>query len=85
MTNAGIGCWKRYATTRARVVARGQRDVIQERHFQFVLDVYRGAEPGLRGFDQIEQLRVLRLEQENVRAALAWACRRTDARWVRSS
>jgi predicted ATPase/DNA-binding winged helix-turn-helix (wHTH) protein len=57
---------------RERSVERGGLDRSRQRHFEFVLDAYRHAERVLRGPQQIRQLRLLDLEQENVRAALAW-------------
>jgi hypothetical protein len=58
---------------RERSVAHGGYQGGQRRHFEFVFDAFRDSEPVLRGPQQDRQLRLLRREQENVRAALTWS------------
>src|SRR5205085_247642 len=48
-------------------------DRLRNRHFEFFFNEFRGAMPILRGHGQVACLRRLRIEQENVRAALEWA------------
>ena len=56
-----------------RLVQAGAADRLRERHFEFFFDEFRGALIILRGAGQVRCLRRLRIEQENVRAALEWA------------
>ena len=58
---------------RERLVQAGAADRLRERHFEFFFNEFRGARPILRGHGQLALLRRLRIEQENVRAALDWA------------
>ena len=58
---------------RERLVQAGAADRLRERHFEFFFNEFRGALPILRHHDQLACLRRLRIEQENVRAALEWA------------
>ena len=58
---------------RERLVQAGAADRLRERHFEFFFNEFRGALPILRHHDQLPCLRRLRIEQENVRAALEWA------------
>jgi predicted ATPase/DNA-binding winged helix-turn-helix (wHTH) protein len=64
--------------TRERAAEHAGLDGSRQRHFEFVLDAYRFAEPVLRGPHQVAHLRLLRLEQENLRAALAWGLSSPD-------
>ena len=58
---------------RERLVQAGAADRLRERHFEFFFDEFRGALPILRHHHQLPWLRRLRIEQENIRAALEWA------------
>src|SRR5712692_3774729 len=58
---------------RERIVQAGAADRLRERHFEFFYNEFRGALPILRHHHQLACLRRLRIEQENVRAALEWA------------
>src|ERR1700687_1757051 len=58
---------------RERLVQAGAADRLRERHFEFFYNEFRGALPILRHHHQLPCLRRLRIEQENVRAALEWA------------
>src|SRR6266853_377354 len=58
---------------RERLIQAGAADRLRERHFEFFFNEFRGALPILRGHGQVPCLRRLRMEQENVRAALEWA------------
>jgi len=58
---------------RERLVQAGAVDRLRERHFEFFYNEFRGALPVLRHHHQLACLRRLRIEQENVRAALEWA------------
>ena len=58
---------------RERLVQAGAADRLRERHFEFFFNEFRGALPILRHHGQLPCLRRLRIEQENVRAALEWA------------
>jgi predicted ATPase len=58
---------------RDRLVQAGAADRLRERHFEFFFNEFRGALPILRHHGQLPCLRRLRIEQENVRAALEWA------------
>jgi non-specific serine/threonine protein kinase len=58
---------------RERLVQAGAADRLLERHFEFFFDQFQGAHPILRGHGQVPLLRRLRMEQENVRAALEWS------------
>jgi non-specific serine/threonine protein kinase len=60
-----------------RLLQAGTADRLRERHFEFFFNEFRGARPILRGHGQLPLLRRLRVEQENVRAALEWAFRST--------
>jgi non-specific serine/threonine protein kinase len=62
---------RQYASV--RLVRAGDDDRLCERHFDFFFQEYRGARLILSGHGQLALLRRLRLEQENVRAALDWA------------
>jgi len=56
-----------------RLVVAGAADRLRERHFEFFFDEFRGVLPILSHHGQLACLRRLRIEQENVRAALEWA------------
>ena len=58
---------------RERLVQAGAANRLRERHFEFFFNEFRGAMPILRQHNQLPCLRRLRIEQENVRAALEWA------------
>jgi non-specific serine/threonine protein kinase len=58
---------------RERLVQAGAADRLRGRHFEFFFNEFRGAMPILRHHAQLPCLRRLRIEQENVRAALEWA------------
>jgi tetratricopeptide (TPR) repeat protein len=58
---------------RERLVQTGAADRLRDRHFEFFFNEFRGALPILRHHHQLACLRRLRIEQENVRAALEWA------------
>ena len=51
----------------------GAADRLRERHFEFFFSEFRGVLPILSHHGQLPCLRRLRIEQENVRAALEWA------------
>jgi non-specific serine/threonine protein kinase len=63
---------------RQRLAQVGAADRLRERHFEFFLTEFRGARPVLRGHGQLALLKRLRVEQENVRAALGWALASAD-------
>ena len=58
---------------RERLVQAGAADRLRERHFEFFFNEFRGVMPVLRHHHQLPCLRRLRIEQENIRAALEWA------------
>ena len=58
---------------RERLMQAAAADRLRERHFEFFFNEFRGAMPILRGPGQLQCLQRLRIEQENVRAALEWA------------
>jgi non-specific serine/threonine protein kinase len=58
---------------RERLVQSGDADRLRERHFEFFFNEFRGVLPILSHHGQLPCLRRLRIEQENVRAALEWA------------
>jgi len=58
---------------RERLVQGGAANRLRDRHFEFFFNEFRGALPILRHHDQLPCLRRLRVEQENVRAALEWS------------
>ncbi len=58
---------------RERLVQAGAADRLRERHFEFFFNEFQGVLPILRHHGQLPCLRRLRIEQENVRAALEWA------------
>ena len=55
---------------RERLSQAGAADRLRERHFEFFFNEFRGVLPILRHHGQLPCLRRLRIEQENVRAAL---------------
>ena len=57
---------------RERLVQAGAAERLSDQHFEFFFNEFRGSLPILRNGDQLRGLRRLRLEQENVRAALEW-------------
>jgi tetratricopeptide (TPR) repeat protein len=58
---------------RERLVQANAADRLRERHFEFFFNEFRGVLPILSHHGQLPCLRRLRIEQENVRAALEWA------------
>jgi predicted ATPase/DNA-binding winged helix-turn-helix (wHTH) protein len=58
---------------REHVVRADAAERLRQRHLEFVFEAFREAGPILRGHGQLPLLRRLRIEQENVRAALDWA------------
>jgi predicted ATPase len=58
---------------RERLMQVDDADRLRERHFEFFFSEFRGAMPLLRGSRQLQCLRRLRIEQENVRTALDWS------------
>lgn len=57
---------------RERLLDAGEVDRLRDCHFHYVFREFSGAQSVLRGAGQIACLRRLRIEQENVRAALEW-------------
>jgi predicted ATPase/DNA-binding SARP family transcriptional activator len=53
-----------------------EREAVARRHAGWCLHLVQGAEPHLRGAEQIAWLSLLEREHENIRAALAWGLRR---------
>jgi len=64
---------RQYARERLAEVSAAER--LRERHFEFFFNEFRGALPVLSHHGQLPCLRRLRIEQENIRAALDWALR----------
>ena len=58
---------------RERLMHVGAADRLRDRHFEFFFSEFRGVMPILRGPRQLQCLQRVRIEQENVRAALEWA------------
>ncbi len=58
---------------RERLVEAGEIDDVSRRHFSFFWTEFRGAQTILRGAGQVQCLKRLDREQENVRAALGYA------------
>ena len=58
---------------RDRLVQTGTAERLRVRHFEFFFNEFRGVLPILRHRDQLPCIRRLRIEQDNVRAALEWA------------
>ena len=58
---------------RERLVQGSAAERLRERHFEFFFNEFRGALPVLSHHGQLPCLRRLRIEQENIRAALDWA------------
>ena len=56
-----------------RLVQANAADRLRDRHFEFFFNEFRGVLPILSHHGQLQCLRQLRMEQENVRAALDWA------------
>ncbi len=56
-----------------RLTQAGAVERLRDRHCDFYFNEFRGARPILCGNGQLAMLRRLRIEQENVRAALEWA------------
>ena len=68
---------------RERLVQSGETESLRDRHAGFFSQLARRAEPELRAADQVAWLNRLRLEHDNLRAALEWWLaapeRRTEA------
>ena len=58
---------------RERLFQANAADHLRQRHFEFFYEEFRGALPILIHHDQLQCLRRLRMELENVRSALEWA------------
>jgi predicted ATPase len=58
---------------RERLMEADAVDRWRDRHFDFVFHKFRNAQAALHGHGQIQYLRRLGIEQENIRAALDWA------------
>ena len=58
---------------RDRLVRADEAERLRERHFEFFFSGFRGALPILRHHNQVACLQRVRLEQDNLRAALDWA------------
>jgi non-specific serine/threonine protein kinase len=58
---------------RERLMETGAIDRLRDKHFAFFFDEYRGAQPILRGPNQLRCLDRLQLERDNIRAALEWS------------
>jgi non-specific serine/threonine protein kinase len=63
---------------RERLMQAGLSGRLSDRHFKFFFNQFRGVLPILRHHDQLRCLRRLRLEQENIRAALDWGLASAD-------
>ncbi len=59
--------------------ACGEREDIQRRHATYYLEIAERVEPNLSGRDQPVAVSMLALEQDNLRAALAWAIEHDEA------
>jgi non-specific serine/threonine protein kinase len=55
-----------------RLRQSGEADAVHARHFAYFLDLTRRAEPELTRAEQLRWLGLLRLEHDNLRAALEW-------------
>ena len=58
---------------RERLIETGAADRLRDKHHAFFFNEFRGALPILQSSDQVRCLKRLRLERDNVRAALDWA------------
>jgi non-specific serine/threonine protein kinase len=58
---------------RDRLLRSRQPEAIRDRHFRFILEFVRRAEPHLQSHDQVEWLNRLQVEYDNVRTALEWS------------
>jgi predicted ATPase/DNA-binding CsgD family transcriptional regulator len=56
-----------------RLLAAGELDRMRERHLMYYLELAGRAESGLTGADQVDWLKRLEVEHDNLRAALAWS------------
>jgi predicted ATPase/class 3 adenylate cyclase len=54
------------------LIAGGEAPAVQQRHADYYLDLAQTAEPRLHGAEQQLWLNRLRIEQDNIRSALAW-------------
>lgn len=57
----------------ARLAESGEQEPLRDRHLSYFLELARRSEPQLGGPDQVETLRMLEREHDNMRAALAWS------------
>jgi len=62
-----------------RLLASGELERIRQRHLVYYMELARRAEAKLTGEDQVEWLKLLEVEHDNLRAALVWA-QESDAR-----
>ncbi len=63
---------------RARLMERGEAELLQRRHATFFLELVEQAEPALAGPEQPAWLARLELEHDNLRGALRWALESRD-------
>ncbi|MDX3226656.1 BTAD domain-containing putative transcriptional regulator [Streptomyces sp. ME19-01-6] len=79
---AGGGRYRMLETIRAygaeRLDEAGERQSARHAHARYFLDLARTADPHLRRAEQLEWLRVLAAEHDNLLAALRWAVETTD-------
>jgi predicted ATPase len=62
-----------------RLRTSGEEDALRRRHAQFFLELAEASEPGIRSWEGERWLVRLDLEQNNLRAALAWCHQMDDA------
>ncbi|HEX5493627.1 MAG TPA: BTAD domain-containing putative transcriptional regulator, partial [Mycobacteriales bacterium] len=76
-TDGGPPRYRMLETVRAfaaeRLAASGEEQRVREAHAHYYRDLAEVADPGLRGRDQLDWIRRLVAEQENLHAALRWA------------
>ncbi len=56
-----------------RLLASGEMELIRQRYLRYYLELAERAESKLTGADQVEWLRLLQIEYDNLRAALLWS------------
>jgi predicted ATPase/class 3 adenylate cyclase len=62
-----------------RLSASGEEDTLRQRHAAYFAAFAETLRPGIDGPDQVHVIERLETEQDNLRAALAWAIARADA------
>lgn len=62
-----------------KLIEAGESDTLRDKHLEYFLDFAETADPHLRRTEQIEWLKRLDAEIENLRAALAWAIGKASA------